>query len=179
MGFNVLFPNICINKNDKSIPTSFIALKLMCDDNINDELKIIQAFVSLYIKYIDPNGACFMINISSRRRQLLIQLLDANYYYRVHLGRHRATSGSLTIFSRKKQINQKQPTCWICEQWKSKTTVVSAKGIKLENELVNLNIAIDHKWLFQQLIIPMDSAAREIANLMKDSFSRFKRIMLR
>ena len=75
--------SIIINENDNiniihnhitKIPISLIAKKLFND------LNIINAFKSLYFKYIDPQNAQYMINISSTNRFHLVNSLDSSHY---------------------------------------------------------------------------------------------------
>ena len=81
IGFYVKFADIDSilfneQKKENSIPVSLIAKQLI------DDLDIINAFKSLYNKYIDPNYASFMINISSRNRDNLTVSLDCRYFKR-------------------------------------------------------------------------------------------------
>lgn len=179
MGFNIPFPDI--SKGDKTIPVSSIALKLMNaqndNDNDNDEQQasIIEAFVELYAKYIDASNACFMINISSQHRDALEHLLDKNYYFKIHSQRvrrrHSKNQQSTSLNMLKLQqddssistnVNDVKVTCLIEYEF---------------NKRKNQEMSPALECLLEKLIVPMDNAAREIAALMNDSFSRFRKIV--
>lgn len=71
--------------NINYIPESLIAQKLRngLESNVNNDVKyleIINAFKSIYHKYIDDDCAIYMINISSANRNKLKYLFDCKYY---------------------------------------------------------------------------------------------------
>ena len=90
MRYDISLPDMDLKNSDMVIPTSLIAKKVLLDGNA------IVAFKSLYKKYIDGNNAPFMINIASRTRQVLINLLDADYYF-FHLQPNRSPASSLSM----------------------------------------------------------------------------------
>ena len=123
------------------VPISLIAKRLSQDSNI------ILAFKSLYNKYIDANGAPFMINISSNCRQELMILLDCNYYYQ---NTHKTKKTTI-----------------------DKSVLMSENRSFIDDEWTKQGNSID--WLLLQLLLKSDSAAREISALMQQSFLRFRK----
>ena len=73
------------------VPVSLIAKRLQLSNNSNS---IILAFRLLYNKYIDDNGAPFMIHISSLCRQELMISLDCKYYQRMKRRKKTNQTGS-------------------------------------------------------------------------------------
>ena len=141
---------------------------------------IILAFSQIYDKYIDDDGAVYMINISSRNRNRLKYLFDV-YYYKTQTGkknieninnRHVKTSTKFSFkltfgMTRSVAIDKKNAMCFVKEMVKNYFKNSSnPENDKTEFELL--------EWLFKTIINPMDAALLEIVFLMNDSFSRFK-----
>ena len=148
------------------LPVSVIAATLFYNDDI------IGAFKSLYSKYIDPNYASFMINIASNTRESLIHLLDCNYYQKQE--RMKAIDVSNGIGGGRLNFLMK-----IGSRNKVNVAAVIATGTDT-NETAMIDIEWKRnnnskEWLLQRLVSEMDVAALEIAALMNDAFSRFRR----
>ena len=163
-----------------AIPISIIAVQLCVEKDI------ICAFKRLYCKYIDPNNACFMLNISSMNRESLITLLDSKYYnnhirkqYSSKLvatksikqlltfggngnGNGNGNSGGTNINNDNDNSNINKS---LCSEKKNDRSMIDEEYEK-HNE--------SKEWLVKQLLIEMDRVAIEISQLMHDSFTRFK-----
>lgn len=142
-----------INENEDantsdSIPASLIAINLYKNDK-----NVIEAFKSLYKKYIDSNYAPFMINIASHTRVQLTESLDTSYYYRQPA--RRRSEAFANDSSSGDSDTCKVDMCMIDKEWKEE-----GQG--------------SYQWLIQRLVTEMDQAANEITKLMNDSFIRFK-----
>ena len=158
------------------IPISIIAVQLCVSNDI------ICAFKRLYKKYIDPNNACFMVNISSMNRETLVTLLDAKYYCN-----HIRKQHSAKLVSRK---SIRQLVRFSGTDGDSNSNGIN--GISVANDNLNSSLYSEKKndrsmidqlfekhnkskeWLIRQLLICMDCVALELSQLMRDSFARFK-----
>ena len=188
---NSLFADGNINPSSSilsiEMPVSLIAKQLF------DDSDIINAFKLLYNKYIDSNNAPFMINISSDIRNPLMELLDEKYHKRMRIGKKSQITGDSiksSMVDRLKAIN-------IDSVPPSTETSVD---ITVTNEECNVSVETNdnynkvasavfasfieqeferhgkcNQWLLTQLLTAMDDAAKEISQLMCDSFRRYKK----
>ena len=139
--------------NNVVIPQSHIVkeflLKYASDDvQLQDRgIGIIEVFANLYSKYIDPNKAPLMINISDPKRKQLIEMLDTRYYkYQMQ---------NIEIGNKEEDVSGDYNHLRLIEKyWQEKDYSI--------------------KWLLNQLVEKMDQAALEIGYLMNESFVRFK-----
>ena len=181
---NILFSQ---HTQDNSIPVSLIAKQLI------DDLDIIGAFKSLYHKYIDPNHASFMINISSQNREKLIISLDGAFFKRrySYLDTNATTQKRNIVKQQEEQEPQtssgigmgmgRQPSLKLKKSFKMLSIAVGASQV--ESTLGNTKALIDVQyeennqsveWLLLRLFSEMDLAAVEVSKLMNDTFARFK-----
>ena len=122
------------------------------NNNNNDNNKLIcvtimQAFRKLYSKYIDSNGAVFMINISSRNRNTLKNMFDS---------RSRGVQASKTD---------------------TQTMTMVLHSNDNDNDHDGNDSGINNteiKELIQRILISFEPSVAEIAALMGDSFTRFR-----
>ena len=130
--------------------------------------EIVVTFKSIYYKYVDPSNAIFMINISSRLRKTSTEQLDHDYYTKLREsqasnGVQRADS-DVSLASLNTSIARRD----------MKYSVINADLQVYLTRNPNSTEKEVLKWVLKQLIIPMERNVSEIANLMNDSFSRFK-----
>ena len=148
-----------VNNTNKNINNKVDAISiLICE-------KIIIAFHSMYNKYIDPNNAIFMINISSRNRDILNNLFAENNY---NNDRSRSRSYSIDLIKRR-FFHAKQA------QQNSKMLTITHEINYFITENINCLESILFKWILSKMIFAMERSVREISGLMNDSFKRFKR----
>ena len=162
-------------------PVSLIAKKLF------NNLDIIDAFITLYTKYIDTNQASFMINISSRTRQRLTVMLDCKYYNRYRLQRDKEKQRKNSRkWSKASMSNQNSNSIKINtgdekeSDNKTESQQVAHQNISVGGQFVLIKEQFEQEnksieWLLAELIGAMDIAATEISVLLNDTFNRFKR----
>ena len=189
IGFNIkfgfvnddsIFESYESNKNttESGYPLSLIAKQLYND------LDIINAFKTLYKKYIDYYDASFMINISSQSRNNLMTMLDDKYYKNIlknnvdtlHDNNDNKNNNNnknnndikLSQIKGKKRL-KKTLTLTVASQsvndYKNETSLIDQEYFKNGQSI---------EWLLIHLLSQMDIAALEISNLMKHTFVRFK-----
>ena len=195
---NINDMNNSSNSNDNGIPVSKIVQKLMQvfaandssrmkekahnnnsnnDNHTQDGFNIIWAFQSLYNKYVNGNGAPFMINIASNTRQQLMISLD-NGYYRRSKGLRSKNNNlmsksiksllsivNLSDNSNNNNNNNNQLTNDDDDNNEKTSSFIQDKFCK-EGKC-------EMEWLLIELMGEMDQAAIEISKLMNDSFARF------
>ena len=157
---------------------------------------IISAFSSLYCKYVDDYGASFMINISHRNRQSLLKLFDYKYYEKWQNNLKRKSSNvdgddesvikqvtrerDQSIFARLRNIVSNEQK--LNENSDNTMPKMAMANYLFRNEIVN-DATCDTKeefdtkieLLLRLLMKDMEKAAKEVSNLMQDSFFRFRR----
>ena len=151
-------------------------------------LKIVTAFERLYDKYIDSQNAVFMINISSRHRDMLAYNFDRKRYNPPvitattplqNINSQTSTGGSddrdpkrsRGISFRKRSIGRKsarnEQSTYLRDELKEYLKSYQTKGLHLtQRDLI--------KWITKKILKSTEPSVREIATLMNDSFSRFK-----
>ena len=165
--------SIEIDARNKYIPESIIAQKLrdllatLVKQQREKEREIceaiIDAFEALYSKYIDSNGAIYMINISSQNRSNLMKLFDTSYCTRQ---RHIQTGSRSIGFV---QNNDKS-----MDNESQNMTLIKQELNRLDKNNINAKNG-SLEWLLGQIIGNFESAAVETAVLLRQAFFRFKR----
>ena len=166
------------NHDKNFIPHSQIASKLklsLSDENhMNQCNDIILAFQQLYRKYIDASNATFMINISSRNRNMLRDLYDSKYFTRNYSN---STSKSQSMVENSVNINQSNlnSCCLLNIQFNEYLNSISNSNSNINDDKDPDDVKqLVYKWVLFQTISNMEPSVREISNLMNDSFNRFK-----
>ena len=149
-------------ENEKLDQQFDIVTLSICDE-------ILATFKCIYYKYVDPNNAIFMINISSRLRKTSTEQLDHEYYNR--LRESKVVSGNDEIGRGESDISLVSLSGSGRDM---KYSVINADLQEYLTNNPNLSEKQVLKWMLKQIIIPMERNVAEIANLMNDSFSRFK-----
>ena len=161
-----------------TMPVSLIAKQLY------DNFDIIIAFKSLYNKYIDEYNAPFMINISSHCRKTLMKSLDSNYFQRCM-----STKNEKGIKIIKPSLTQNISDKLKNARYRSSGSSGSngnngSKGSDDVMMMMKMSAFIDKDWidnersidwLLVRLTSEMDTAAREISQLIQQSFVRFRK----
>ena len=151
--------------------------------NINyneDGLNIIRAFQSLYNKYVNGNGAPFMINIASNTRDQLMISLDNGYYRRSKGLRKNSIQSLFSIVhlsdnnndSNNNEIRMNEIATDDDDDEKTHTMIKENEKCFLIEQFSKEH-KCEMKWLLFELTCQMDQAAIEISKLMNDSFLRF------
>ena len=129
---------------------------------------IITTFRKLYRKYIDSNGAVFMINIASRNRSRLAYLFD-----------HRVCEKQLNPPPMQKLRSRTRTRSKLQQNVTAPESLIDVELSKyVKEQFTNKNIAPNDrkiiKWVVYTILVEMDRSAKEISSLMHDSFSRFR-----
>lgn len=139
-------------------PVSLIAKQLYNDSNI------INAFQCLYNKYIDPQNAPFMINISSTDRK---QISEA--FTEKNKTRSRSWIQSMPNLHSQLMVRPERDSN---AQNGTNTDGVDERILVIEEEYKKHHESIE--WLLVYLLSRFDNAAREVSQLMHDAFRRYK-----
>ena len=171
--YNAPFPN-CTTvwqqklKTEDRIPVSLIAQQLYqtIEENINKNIihignDIIEAFKLIYNKYVDAQDAIFMINISSRKRNSLMNLLDCEYYYREVQKPNFVRRLTDTIA--KNGGDQDKDTCWLNAQW-----LEYCKNNKEKDRNDKI------KWILKSLFTSIEPSVYEIEKFLHSAFRRYE-----
>ena len=185
--------NIHIIELPPIMPVSLIAKKLYND------LDIIEAFKSLYKKYIDSKYAPFMINISATSRYNLKVSLDHDYYIESIYSHNKNKSTSVSLdrlyFAwqlARDRVNNTSDTNDRNDRNNNNNAYDANSSNCPDIEIVDIAVGdpsdntciIDEEfkqhqrcveWLLIRLITEMDAAAQEVSDLMNQSFIRFKK----
>lgn len=163
-----------------------------CDMDWKPIMIIIDTFRQLYNKYIDPNNAVFMLNISSNNRQNLTHLFDNDYYNSAIKNRNKngnknhSRNGKSSIFSIN-LIKSVTDSLTKNETELDKVEIVRSfineelekrfKKFKNTNNDINTIVSQNEilQWLLGTILQQFERTAIEIGLLMNDSFSRFAR----
>ena len=147
------------------IPMSLIASKLL-----NDGI-IISAFKAIYNKYIDSDYAPFLVNVSHRKREKLMKLLDSNYFAIMN------DNGNNSGEEQGSDSKLKRLSVSISRVLSPRSRNNGFKTYNMDQCMVEIeweNHDKSIKWLLKTLITQMDGAAAELAKSMRDSFIRFQ-----
>ena len=178
---------------DDCIPYSQIANKLemslnnhMNNENNDDNIlnichAIILSFQQLYMKFVDASNATFMINISSLNRRQLYQLYDV-HYYRQYLKNNGSSSNNNNIENNNgNKANRQASNLKLFEKlgFNCALDLVCFEYLETvhssEKNASDVKTHVMYAFVLKQRITSIDSSVQEIARLMNDSFSRYKR----
>ena len=168
---------------------------LMLADKLSVDLgyTIIDTFVELYGKYIASSSE-FEINIQSNTRHTLECMLDSHFFAMWSINsQHKpeialkkqpsVTAHEVSLWDRLRyesmvhwKVNRANSSMNVVKQIESShKTLIKAEFEKFREITADITERELLEWLIKQLIEPTEMAVREIAHLMNDSFSRFRK----
>lgn len=173
------------------INTSLTDLNLADKVSLEIGYVIIDTFVELYIKYIAQSSE-FEINIQSNTRHTLECMFDSHFFAMWSLNsQHKpevslkkqasVTANEISLWDKIRyesmvHLNRTKSSINVVKQIESShKTLIKAEFEKYHEITQDITERELLQWLIKQLIEPTELAVREIARLMNDSFSRFRK----